>query len=130
MQARFLQAWFKIANQLREGQMPPRTYNKMRQKYFEPLVASILDLDPALVNANWLREMITAQLIQDEDIEKRFPRFVLAYLDRRDKAGKVSLADAGLEPTLSSLAETFAVNWTLNTVHVPALMNWVKKYEQ
>jgi hypothetical protein len=130
IQVRFLQAWFRLSNRLRDGNLEPRVYNRMRRKYFEPIVAAILELDPSLVDAVWLREALAGGLIQDDDIEKRFPRFVLAYLDRREKASKVALADAGLEPTLSSMAESFAVVWTLSNVHIPALMRWVKKYEQ
>ena len=130
VQARYLQAWFQVRNQLRDGQMDPKSYNRLRRKYFEPMVASILDLDPSLVDATWLREALAGGLIQDDDIEKRFPRFVLAYLDRRDKASKIALGDAGLEPTITSLSESFAVVWTLSNTHIPALMQWVKKYEQ
>lgn len=130
IQANFLLAWNRVWNDLHDGRIKVKTFNRMKEKYFEPLVAEILDLDPYLIDSFWLREVTRRGLVQDEDIEKRFPRFVLAFLDRREKASKAAAVEPGPEPMLASMAENFAVTWTLNSVHVPALLKWVKKYEQ
>ena len=130
IQSCFLLAWNKSWNDLHDGTIKPGAFNKMKDTYFEPLVARILELDPYLIDPYWLREVQRRGMVRDQDIEKKFPRFVLAFLDRREKATKMASAETGLEPTLSSMAENFAVLWTLSNVHVPALMKWVKKNEQ
>lgn len=130
MQANFLLAWQRMWTDLQEGRIKIKTFNRMKERYFEPLVGELLDLDPYMIDSYWLKEVIRRGLVQDEDIEKRFPRFVLAFLDRREKATKIAAAEPGPEPVISAMAENFAVLWTLNNVHVPALMKWVRKYEQ
>lgn len=120
-------AWNRMWEDLKEGRIRVRTFNRMKEKYFEPLVTQVLELEPDSIDSQWLNEVFRRGLVRDADIEKRFPRLVLAKLGRRDKAAKVS---QGLEPTVASMAENFAVLWTLSNTHVPALLKWVKKYEQ
>ena len=102
----------------------------MKSKYFEPMVADLLDLDPSVIDPFWLRSVVDRGLVQDEDIERRFPRFVLAYLDRRDRATRAAAVEPGPEPLVTAMAESMAVVWTLSNVHVPALMKWIDKYEK
>lgn len=130
IQANFLSAWKKLWVDLHDGKVKVLTFNRMKSKYFEPLVAEILELDPYLIDSFWLREVTRRGLVQDADVEKRFPRLVLAYLERRDKASRATASDGGLEPTMASMTENFAVLWSLSQVHVPALLKWVKKYEE
>lgn len=129
IQTNFLLAWSKMWTDLHDNRIRVRTFNKMKDKYFEPLVVEILELDPYLIDTYWLKEVYRRGLVQDGEVEKRFPRLVLAHLERRDKAGRAS-GEPGLEPTLSTMAENFAVLWALSNVHVPALMRWVRKYDQ
>jgi len=130
LQANYLLAWRRMWADLHDARIKIKAFNRMKTRYFEPLVAEILELDPYMIDVHWLREMISRGLVQDEHIEKRFPRFVLAYLERRERASRVAAAEPGPEPVLGAMAENFAVVWTLSTTHVPALMKWVKKYEQ
>lgn len=130
IQANFLAAWKKLWLNLHDGKVKVVTFNRMKTKYFEPLVAEILELDPYLIDSYWLREVSRRGLVQDSDVEKTFPRLVLAHLERREKASRASAADGGIEPTVASMTESFAVLWSLSQVHVPALMKWVKKYEE
>jgi hypothetical protein len=129
IQGNFLLAWKRIWDDLHEGHIKVAAFNDMKTRYFEPLVVDLMDLDPYLIDPLWLREVWRRGLVEDETIEKKFPRFVLFFLERRDKATKLALADNGLEPTMGAMAENMAVLWTLSNVHVPALMRWVKKYE-
>ena len=105
-------------------------FNRIKNKYFAPLVSHILSWDPYLIDPYWLGAVNRSGLIKDEDIEKRFPRFVLAFLDRRDRATQMAMAENGLEPTVSSLTESLAVVLTLSSIHVPTLTEWVEKYDQ
>ena len=130
VQANFLIAWQRTWSDLHEKRISVKAFNRMKERYFEPLVTGILDLDPYLIDSIWLREVIRRGMIQDEDIEKRFPRFVLSYLDRQEKASKTAAVETGLESTVSSLSENFTVLWTLSNVHIPTLMKWIKKFEQ
>ena len=117
-------------NDVNAGVINVAKFNEMNSQYFAPMVSRILDLDPYLIDPTWLGTVIEKKLVSDSDIEKRFPRFVLAFLDRRDRASKVATMENGLEPTVSSLAENFAVLWTLSSIHMPALFNWVKKHDE
>lgn len=130
VQATFLKSWNRMWNDLNTGKLPLAQFNRIKGQHFEPMVVSILELDPYLIDPQWLGEVVRRRLVKDEEIERRFPRFVLAFLDRRDRATKVATMEAGLEPTVSSLTENFAVLWNLSQIHVPALMEWVKKNDQ
>ena len=130
IQLTFLKSWEQMWNDVNAGVINVAKFNEMKSQYFAPMVSRILDLDPYLIDPTWLGTVIEKKLVSDSDIEKRFPRFVLAFLDRRDRASKVATMENGLEPTVSSLAENFAVLWTLSSIHMPALFNWVKKHDE
>lgn len=125
----FLKSWDRMWEDLRGGELELQRFNRIKNKYFEPMVGEILDWNPYLIDSEWLGAVVRAGLVKDEDVEKRFPRYVLAFLDRRDRASKTAVMEAGFEPTVSLLTEDFAVLWTLSRVHVPALFKWIKKYE-
>lgn len=130
VQRTFLMSWQKMWQDLNEGRLPVARFNRMKRRYFEPMVKRILGWDPYLIDPYWLGMVVRADLVKDEDVEKRFPRLVLAFLERRDRASKVATLESGLEPTVSSLTENLAVLWALSSVHVPALIDWVAKYDQ
>src|SRR5690606_24319946 len=106
IQSNFLRAWKRVWADLHDGRIKIKLFNRLREKYFEPLTAELLDLDPYLIDPQWLGEVTRRGLVQDEDVEKRFPRFVLAYLDRCDKASRTAAVEPGAEPLLASMAET------------------------
>jgi len=130
LQHNFLFAWGKQWNDLHDGKLKIRTFNRVKDKFFEPLVTEILEMDPYLIDATWLKEVTRRGLVSDDDIEKRFPRLVLANFERREKAARGMMQGSGIEPTLSSLTENLAVMWTLSQTQVPALMKWVSKNEE
>ncbi len=130
LQRNFLLAWKKIARDFTSKRFNRKYFVKMRDKYLEPMVNELLDLDPMLVNQEWLATVVRFELVDDGQIEKRFPRLVLNELDRREKAGRLILAQSGPEPVVQAMAENMSVMWTLSSVELPALFKWVKKYEE
>ena len=130
LQQNFLLSWKQQWDDLHEGKLKVRTFNKLKDKIFEPLVAELLELDPYLVDPQWLHEVTRRGLVSDSDIEKRFPRLVLANLERREKAARQMVQDQGVEPTILSMSENLAVVWALSQTEVPALLRWVKKNEE
>ena len=129
IQRNFLLAWQTFWNRLGDGGLSPQSFNGIKEKYFEPIVANVLELDTPMIDTDWLQQVLDKGLLTDEAVEKKFPRFVLAYLDRLDRAGRRLQANTGVDPTLNGMTENLAVLWTLSRIHVPALMTWVKKYE-
>lgn len=127
IQSKFLAAWHRVRD-LKSSNSG--SANQFKRTYLEPFVSGILEFDAAAIEGRWLQEVLAEGLILDADIERRFPRFVLSLLDRRERAAKVQLGDDGPEDTTASLADQFAVLWTLQTVHVPALTGWVKRHEK
>jgi len=130
IQQNFLLAWKRQWDDLHEGKLKIRTFNRVKEKFFEPLVTELLELDPYLIDPYWLHEVTRRGLVSDDDIEKRFPRLVLANLERRDKASRQMMQDQGIEPTLVAMAENLAVLKSLAGTEVPALLKWVKKNEE
>jgi len=130
MQVTFVRSWNRMLADLGTGKIKPARFNRIKSKYLEPMVKKILQWEPELIDPYWLGTVARGGLIKDEDIEKRFPKFVLAFLDRRDRASQVAATEKGLESTVSSLTENFAVVWALSSIHVPTLYKWVDKYEQ
>lgn len=130
VQANFLLSWRREWQALQDGKTKIAVFNRMREKYFEPLVAEILEFEPAWIDAYWLDEVLLRNLVEDELIEKRFPRLVLAHLDRRERAVQAAAVEDGPEPVITAFAENFAVLWSINRVHLPALSKWVRKYDK
>lgn len=130
VQREFLKGWLELRKATMAGLVKPAVFNRTRTQYFDPMVAGILDLEPSLIDSVWLEYAVAHGLISDEAIEKKFPRIVLSMLNRRSQATRTSLGEAGLEPTVASFSENFAVLYGLSRLHLPVLARWVKKYEQ
>lgn len=130
LQRNFVLAWRKIARDYTSRKFDRKYLLKLKDKYMEPMVGELLELDPMLINNEWLATVVKFDLVQDEQIEKRFPRLVLNELDRREKAGRLVLAQSGPEPMVEAMAENLSVVFTLSSVELPALFDWVKKYEE
>lgn len=129
MEKNFLEAWNYSWDGLHDGGISPKEFNVRKKLYFEPTVAELLELDAGSVDAEWLKEVVKRGLVTDDDIEKKFPRFVLSLIDKREKMASAT-DRANLEPTVSMMAENFGILWTLSNVHVPALRKWVSKYDE
>jgi hypothetical protein len=127
VQTNFLFAWKKTWDELHSGKMSVAKYNRLKEGTFEPIVEALLDLGPGMIDARWLKSVVERGLLPDSEIERRFPRYVLSFLGRRDKAARDAVVNPEIETTMGSMAENFRVLWTLSNVHVPALMNWVRK---
>ena len=82
VQNTFLKSWAKMWHGAHSGQLALSQFNHMKRQYFEPMVVDILDWNPYLIDPVWLSTVVSAGLVRDEDIEKRFPRYVLAFLER------------------------------------------------
>ena len=130
LQRNFLAGWDQSWESLKQNRLKLEQFNQLRHRFFEPMVESILSLDPRLIDPFWLRKVLSYGLIRDEQIEKRFPGFVLAFLQRRDQAVRGAVKEAGFGNEIGAMTQSFSVLWTLSNVHLPALMKWVKKYDQ
>lgn len=129
LEKNFLEAWEILWNGLHDGKMTAKEFNERKSQYFEPVVSDLLELDAGSLDSQWLREVVKRGMVSDEDIEKKFPRFVLSLIDKREKM-TIEADRAALQPTVSMMAENFAILWTLSNVHVPALRKWVSKYDE
>lgn len=130
IQANFLVAWQKTWRDLQAKKIKIGLFNTMKQKYFEPLVVEILTLEPYLIDNYWLGVVTARGLVKDNEVEKRFPKLVLASLERREKATQIADPSPSLEPLMASMTENFAVLWSLSQIHVPTLLQWVDRYEE
>lgn len=129
LEKNFLEAWQQNWDGLYSGSLTTQEFNERKGKFFEPLVSELLELDSGSLDPYWLKEVVKRGLVSDEDIEKKFPRFVLSLMDKREKVA--SNTDRGnLQPTVTMMAENFGILWTLSNVHVPALRKWVSKYDE
>ncbi len=129
IQSQFVQALDNLNAQLEERSITKKIYNEKIAKYFMPAVSQILSFEQEKIDSKWASRCLSENLILSEDVEKRFPKFVLHLMDRRNKA-VLSSTEAGVEPVLNSMAENMAVLWSLGTVHVPALNKWVNENEK
>jgi hypothetical protein len=130
IQTNFLSGWSDLWERLHAGGISVEKFNRLKDRFFVPLVSQILDLGADRIDSRWLKHILDRGLVADEDIEKRFPRFVLAYLERRDRASRIAQKSPEFESAFNAMAENLAVLWTLSSTHVPALLKWVKKYDQ
>lgn len=129
LESNFLLAFNAAWDGLHDGAMTPKDFNDRKKRFFEPVVTDLLALDAGSVDPDWLKEVVKRGLVSDEDVEKKFPRFVLSLIDKREKVA-ANTDRAALEPTVSMMAENFGILWTLSNVHVPALRKWVTKYDE
>lgn len=129
LQQNYLLAWKKLWEQLQDGESKVADFNRAKTKVFEPVLAGLLDLRPATLDPAWLGELLRRGVISDEQVEKKFPRFLLTYLEQREKSNRNAIQNIGMESMVVSMTEDFRVLWTLSSVHVPALMKWVQRYD-
>lgn len=128
LQKQFLNALDNLESALEEKTITKAVYKQKIAKYFMPVVSQILSLEQERIDPRWVFRCLKENMILSEDVEKRFPKFVLHLMDRRNKA-VLGSTEAGVEPILNTMAENMAVLWSLGTVHVPALNKWVDENE-
>lgn len=129
LQNNFSLAWERLWEDIFENRLSIVAFNRMKLKYFEPWVQSLLDLDVSLIDNGWLTTTLQRGLIADDQIESKFPRFVLSYVDRRDRAARIAENNGDIESVVASITENMAVTWALNHVYMPALLQWVERYD-
>src|SRR5690606_34169059 len=115
-------AYNKLWTNLQSKRLSQERFMELRRKFMKPWVSSILELGPARLTRSWLSEVIRMKLVADEDIEQKFPLFVLANLQRGDRATLGAIGSDGVAPKLASAAENFAALWSLSVIHMPMLM--------
>ncbi|MCB0404076.1 MAG: hypothetical protein KDD51_04770 [Bdellovibrionales bacterium] len=130
IQQNFLLAFNRLWKNYQSRKLTKERFSELRQKFMKPWVSHILELGPARLTRSWLNEVIQLGLIENEDIEKKFPLFVLANLQRSDRANLSAVSSDTVEPKLASMAENMAVMWSLSAIHVPVLMKWVENYDK
>ncbi len=130
LQAQFLASLQRSEEAVKAGQSTKAHWEQVRRRFFQPLATAMLDLGPDRMDHRWLREIWTHGFVTDEDIEKRFPRFVLAYLDKQNQAMKLALRSPDLEGNFTAMTQSFAVLWTLSSAQIPALSDWAKRFDQ
>lgn len=129
VQDNFLAGYNRLWASYERGQLPRERLKYLRGKFLKPWVASLLELGPQRLTRQFMVETIRAGLVEDGDVEQKFPLFVLAHLQRGERASLLAAAGDGPESRLASLAENFAVLYTLSRIHLPVLMKWVERYD-
>lgn len=127
LQRQFLTSWRKLWDDLYAKNVKVAEVNARKANVFVPLVGAILGLEPSAIEDEWLRSVVENKLVKDEEIETRFPKLVLHALKKREAL----VRELGSEPTLEGMlafsAQAFQSNWTLSTVHIPTLNDWVDR---
>lgn len=129
VQENFIAGYNRLYASFERGQLRRDRFKFLRKKFMKPWVASLLELGPQRLTRQFMVEAIRAGLVEDGDVEQKFPLFVLAHLQRGERASLVAAAADGPEGRLASMAESFAVLYTLSRIHLPMLMKWVERYD-
>lgn len=126
LQENFLLAWTELWEKVNQKELSLSQFNEVRNRYLEPVVEGIFDLEPQAIDPFWLREVLKRGLVSDMLVERKLPRLVAHLVSSR--AGR-KVASQGIEPVVRSLAEDISVVWTLSQIHLPELFKWISKYE-
>lgn len=129
LQQRFLEALEEMWGRMSDRRISVAAFNRMREKYLSPMVSEILQFDPDFVDNGWLKEVVQRGLVNESEIERRFPRLMLAQLKRAEKAASVD-DTANSARVVEARAENMAVLLALTQVHVPTLDRWVNRQEK
>lgn len=126
----FLEAWNDSREKVLSGKMKVALFNSHKEKFFSPWVSKVLELEIGAISPAWVKEVVDRGLVKDEEIQNKFPRFVLALLSTHENSTKKMVLDGGLESRMESAITSFNVLWNLSSVYIPALDNWAKKHEE
>lgn len=131
VQNNFLKAWDRLSSNYLSQKIKREPFELTKKKFFDPLMDALLELGPERLDLRFLKAAWINGLIRDEDIEKRFPRFMLSFLDKKEAAmDKFSRGEGDLESSIALSAENFGVTWAITSLYAPALHEWVTKYEE
>jgi len=130
MQEQFIEAWKIARSQLTARKMAVSKFNEQKKKFFEPWVSGMLDFDATSIKPVWVKEIVSRGLVKDEEIENKFPRFVLTLLTVRETASKKMVLEENLESTMASQIVNAVTLWDLTHTFIPALSEWAKKYDE
>lgn len=129
IQEQFISAWKDARSQVIKRKIKVSKFNDQKKKFFEPWIPGMLDFEATSIQAAWVKEVISKGLVKDEDIENKFPNFVLTLLNARELASKKMLLEEGLESTMESHLVNTVVLWDLTDTFIPSLREWVKKHD-
>ena len=130
MQEQFIEAWKIARSQLTKKKMTVAKFNDQKKKFFEPWITGMLDFDATSIKPAWVQEVVSRGLVKDEDIENKFPRFVLTLLNVRETASKKMVLEDNLESTMASQIVNAVTLWDLTHTFIPALSDWAKKHDE
>lgn len=130
VQQKFVEAFDEMWSRMSSKRITVVAYNRMREKYFRPMVSDILQFDPELIDNGWLKTVAQRGLILENEVEKRFPRLMLAQLKRREKATATEGEESSAQSVVTARAENMAVLLALSQVHLPTLDKWVGRQDR
>lgn len=129
LEENLLFAWAKLWDQVQEQKVTVAYFNQMREKFFEPLMAGILEFESSSMDPRFIKETVRIGLVSDADVEKRFPRYALGMYEVKRSANEAG-KDQQFQRQLSSMATDIAVHWAMYFAYLPPLDKWVKKYDK
>lgn len=126
IQKAFLEGWNQSNKDVIRKKMKISEFNNRKSKFFEPWVAGLLELEGASIDPDWLEEIVTKGLVKDSEIQKRFPRLVLATLEKQEELSKSAVVLDNPERWVASHMKSIELLWVLNQIYLPALEKWSK----
>jgi len=130
VQEKVLESLGELRADLKRSRIRAAQYNSTLNLFYRPWISRLVELDTDSVDIAWLKEIFSYGLLSDQDIESKFPKHFLVYLDRRHNALKKPLPDDDFATTSQVMTENFASVWAMSRVYLPSLMRWVKKHEE
>ncbi len=130
VQESFLEAWRDSRAQLRARKLKVVKFNERKEKFFEPWVSGTLELEVSSITPAWIKEVVNLGLVNDDNIQAKFPRFVLALMNENENASKKLVLEGGVEPMIETAMTSFNILWNLTDIYVPALNEWAKRHDE
>lgn len=129
LQRGFVAAWEEMWDQVHEKEISPQVFNNRKTRYFVPLVEKVMELEPHLLEAAWLKVVWEKGFIKDPQIESRFPKLVLSHLKKHELSSQDSTQLHSFEGVSQNLANQIAITRALSSVEIPALKAWLKAHQ-
>lgn len=129
LQLNYQDGLYSFDEDRRNGELSNVAWKQLKRNYLTPMASELLTLSSDKIDPLWLREVTAKKILQPEDVEKKFPRMVLAYLNEREYSIREAAKTSDGEAAVASMAQNLAILWTLTNVHYPALSNWATEYE-
>jgi hypothetical protein len=129
LQLAFLEAWKESNALVVTKKIKISAFNQKKEKFFEPWVRGLLDLEAINIHPLWLEEVVSKGLVKDEEIQTKFPRLVLSLVLLQDEASKRMTVEQDAENWFTTQMTHFSVNWNLSQLYLPTLEKWAIKHE-